>query len=71
LKYYVNDRHDEGDFWEEDEMVTRVENQILEADFIEEEIFKAIKDSYVEGAPGPTIFPFYFIINFGMSLRQT
>jgi hypothetical protein len=52
------------DFWEEDEMVTREENQVLEADFTEEEIFKAIKDSYAEGAPGPDSFSFLFYHKF-------
>jgi hypothetical protein len=45
-------------------MVTREENQILEADFTEEEIFKVIKDSYAEGASGPDGFSFLFYHKF-------
>jgi hypothetical protein len=52
-------------------MVTREENQILEADFTEEEILRPLKTHMQKGPQAPTVFPFYFIINFGLSLRQT
>jgi hypothetical protein len=48
------------DFWEEDELVTTKENAMLEAPFYEDEIKKAIDDSYAEGAPGPDGFSFLF-----------
>jgi hypothetical protein len=48
------------DFWEDDELVTTEENAMLEAPFYEDEIKKAIDDSYAEGAPGPDGFSFLF-----------
>jgi hypothetical protein len=47
-------------FWSEDEMVKIEENEALEADFSEEEIKKAVFDSYAEGAPGPDGLSFLF-----------
>jgi hypothetical protein len=52
------------DFWEEDELVTTKENAMLEAPFYEDEIKKAIDDSYAEGAPGPDGFSFLFYQKF-------
>jgi hypothetical protein len=52
------------DFWEEDELVTTEENAMLEAPFYEDEIKKAIDDSYAEGAPGPDGFSFLFYQKF-------
>jgi hypothetical protein len=46
------------DFWEEGDNITTGENEILEPDFTEEEIRKAIFDSYAEGAPRPDGFFF-------------
>jgi hypothetical protein len=46
------------DFWEEDEKVSMEENQILESEFTEEEIFNAIKGSYAEGVTCPDVFFF-------------
>jgi uncharacterized glyoxalase superfamily protein PhnB len=37
------------DFWEDDEKVTATENNLLEAEFSEEEIKRAIDGSYAEG----------------------
>jgi hypothetical protein len=51
-------------FWSEDEMVKIEENEALEADFSEEEIKKAVFDSYAEGAPGPDGLSFLFYQKF-------
>jgi hypothetical protein len=51
-------------FWEEDEKVTNEENQLLQAEFSEEEIKTAIDASYAEGAPGPDGFSFMFYQKF-------
>lgn len=48
----------DANFWEEDEKVTSVENELLEAPFSEEEIKEAVFGSYAEGAPSPDGFPF-------------
>jgi hypothetical protein len=57
-------------FWEEKEMVTREENQILEAEQGEEEILQAIKDSYDEGALGPDGFYFLFFQTFWPTIKM-
>jgi len=51
----------DSDFWEEDEKVSSVENELLEAPFIEEEVKVALFGSYADGAPGPDglLFLFY------------
>jgi hypothetical protein len=46
------------DFWGDE--VTSEENELLEAQYSEEEIKKAIFDCYAEGAPGPDRFSFLF-----------
>jgi hypothetical protein len=51
-------------FWEENEKVSLEENQLLEAEFSEEEIKRAIDGSYAEGAPGPDGFSFIFYQKF-------
>jgi hypothetical protein len=56
-----------GDFWEESEKVTGKENDMLETEFSEEEIKRAIDGSYAEGAPGPDGSSFLFSKSFGMS----
>jgi uncharacterized glyoxalase superfamily protein PhnB len=48
------------DFWSEDEKITKEENEALEAELTEDEIRRAVFDSYAEGAPGPDGFPFLF-----------
>jgi hypothetical protein len=52
------------DFWEGEERVTSEDNLRLEGEFLEEEILKAIKDSYAEGAPCPDGFSFLFYQKF-------
>jgi hypothetical protein len=52
------------DFWEDDERVSMEENDMMEADFSEEEILTAIKGSYAEEAPGPDGFSFLFYQKF-------
>jgi hypothetical protein len=47
-----------SDFWAEAEKVTPDENLVLEAELSEEEILRAIKDSYAKGAHGPDGFSF-------------
>jgi hypothetical protein len=56
------------EFWEEDELVKSEENELLEAQFSEEEIKKAIFDSYAEGAMMASLF--FFIKSFGLSLSM-
>jgi hypothetical protein len=51
-------------FWSADEKVFSQENEALEAKLYEDEIRKAIFESYVEGAPGPDGFPFLFYQKF-------
>jgi hypothetical protein len=48
------------DFWGENERISEEDNEMLEAKLFEEEIFRAIKGSYAEGAPGPDGFSFLF-----------
>jgi hypothetical protein len=50
---------DEG-FWKESGKVTPEENLFLEGELTEEEIKRAIDNSYSEGAPGPDGFSFMF-----------
>jgi hypothetical protein len=47
-------------FWDDDDLVTQKENNSLDAPFTEEEIKKAIFNSYSDGAPGPDGLPFLF-----------
>jgi hypothetical protein len=47
-------------FWEEHENVFLEENQMLEAELAEEEIKRAIDNSYNKGAPDPDGFSFMF-----------
>jgi hypothetical protein len=44
--------------------VTQEENMDLEREFFEEEVKKAIDESYAEGAPGPDGFSFMFYQRF-------
>ena len=48
------------DFWEVNEKVTALENELLEAPFTENEVREAVFSSYAEGAPGPDGFSFLF-----------
>jgi hypothetical protein len=40
------------EFWSSEDRVTLQENELLEAPFSEDEIKKAIFESYADGAPG-------------------
>jgi hypothetical protein len=48
------------EFWGEEEKVSKEENEMLEAEFSEEEILLAIKGSYAKRAPSPDGFSFLF-----------
>jgi hypothetical protein len=50
----------DGGFGEENEKVSSEENEMLEYEFSETEIKKAIEGSYAERAPGPDGFLFLF-----------
>jgi hypothetical protein len=65
-----NIRLGEG-FWEENEKVFVEDNEMLEAELSEEEILRAIKGSYVEGAPRPDGFSFLFYQKNGLPLKVT
>jgi hypothetical protein len=58
------------EFWQEGEKILPEENQLLEADFFEEEILEAIKGSYSYGAPGPDEFSFLFYQNFWPTIKN-
>jgi hypothetical protein len=58
------------DFWEDDEKVIATENNLLEAEFSEEEIKRAIDGSYAEGAPGPDGFSFLFYKKFWSIIKD-
>jgi hypothetical protein len=53
-----------GDFWDESERVSIEENDMLEANFSEEEIKRAIDSSYANGAPDPDGFSVLFYKKF-------
>jgi hypothetical protein len=57
-------------FWQEDEKVSVEENLNVEADFLEDDVKKAIYDSYAEGAPGPDGFSFLFYHKFWGVIKQ-
>jgi hypothetical protein len=48
------------EFWTMDEKVSSEENEALEAELSEEEIRRAVFESYAEGTPGPDGFSFLF-----------
>jgi hypothetical protein len=48
------------DFWDENDIVSNEQNLILDADFTEKEVKKAVFSSYADGAPSPDGFPFLF-----------
>ena len=52
-------------FWEDNDKITSLENEMLEAPFSESEIKEAVFDSYADGAPGPDGFSFLFTNIFG------
>jgi hypothetical protein len=58
------------DFYSSNECVTDEQNRKLEAPFSEEEIKKAIFDSYSDGAPGPDGLPFVFYQHFWDMLKD-
>jgi hypothetical protein len=51
-------------FWNEEEKVTPVENDMLTAPFTESEIKEAVFSCYAEGAPGPDGLSFLFYQKF-------
>ena len=51
-------------FFSDGEKVNTSENDILEAPFSEEEIKRAVFESYSDGAPGPDGVPFFFYQHF-------
>jgi hypothetical protein len=57
------------DFWDVVDKIYPKENEALEAEFSEEEIKKAVFDSYAEGAPGLMAFPSASTKSFGPLLR--
>jgi hypothetical protein len=59
----------DDDFWKEDEKVTKEENAMLEAEFIEEEIKRAINGSYAKGPQALMDFPLCSIKGFGRLLK--
>jgi hypothetical protein len=52
------------DFWHDNEKVSDPQNEMLNADFTEQEVKDAIFGSYAEGAPGPDGLPFLFYQHF-------
>jgi hypothetical protein len=52
------------ELWSREDRVTLQENDLLEAPFSEDEIKKAIFESYADGAPGPDGFSFMFYHHF-------
>jgi hypothetical protein len=57
-------------FWADDEKVTQEENEHLEKEISEEEVKKAIDDSYAEGALGPDDFSFLFYQKFWEVIKR-
>jgi hypothetical protein len=58
------------EFWDVLERVTQEERDALEADMTEDEIFQAIKESYVEGSPSPSGLSFLFYQRFWLTIRE-
>ena len=58
------DIHLDDGFWDEGDMITEEEKEILEKPFSEEEIKKAIMSSYAGGGPGPDGLSFIFYQTF-------
>jgi hypothetical protein len=56
-------------FWEEGEMISPEENEMLGASFSEEEIKKAIDGSYTEGASSPNEFSSIFYQKFWLVIK--
>jgi hypothetical protein len=59
----------DDDFWKEDEKVTKEEDVMLEAEFIEEEIKRAINGSYAKGPQALMDFPLCSIKGFERLLK--
>jgi hypothetical protein len=57
--------------WEENEMISEEDREMLEAEISKEEILKAIKGSYAEGLRGPMVSLSYFTKTFDPSLKMT
>jgi uncharacterized glyoxalase superfamily protein PhnB len=58
------------DFWSEDEKITKEENETLEAELTEDEIRRAVFDSYAEGPLALMGFLFSSIKKSGLLLKQ-
>jgi hypothetical protein len=58
------------EFWEEDEKVSKEDNELLEAELSEEEICMSIRGSYVVGAPGPDGFSLLFYQKFWSIIKS-
>ena len=56
--------HLADDFWNHNEKITEVENNVLTAPFTELEIKEAVFSCYAEGAPGPDGISFVFYQKF-------
>jgi len=61
--------HDDS-FWNDNEKITRIENEMVEALFSESEIKEVVFDSYVDGAPCPDEFSFLFYQHFWDLIKQ-
>jgi hypothetical protein len=62
---------DVGDsFWDREEKITPEENESLEAEITEDEIFHLIKGSYEEGSPGLDGFSFLFYHKFWATIKK-
>ena len=56
-------------FWSEEEMISLLENELLEAPFSKAEIKEAVFGSYSDGAPGPDGFLFMFYQHFWETIK--
>jgi uncharacterized glyoxalase superfamily protein PhnB len=52
------------DFWHDSEKVSEAQNEMLNADFTEQDVKDSIFGSYAKGAPGPDGFPLLFYQHF-------
>jgi hypothetical protein len=57
-------------FWDDEDLVTQEENEMLTTPFFEEEIKEAIFSSYAEGAPGPDGLSFLFYQKFWEVIKK-
>jgi hypothetical protein len=57
-------------FWDKEEKITPEENESLEAEITEDEIFHVIKGSYEEGSLDPVGFSFLFYHKFWATIKK-